>query len=70
LDREPDPFLGETVGGKRRESSHADAGIEAGLSVLAEVAPLPAAVIGGVVLGVSLLSFLAWKHFSGKPADR
>lgn len=64
MDRERDPFLGETVGGKRKDSAGADAGIEAGLGVLAEVAPLPVAVIGGVIVGVGLLTFLAWKTFA------
>lgn len=61
MDDRRDPFLGETVGRKRGDPAWTDAGIEAGFSVLSEVAPLPMAVIGGVIVGVGLLGFLAWK---------
>lgn len=73
MDRRPDPFLGETVGGKRKTSSAKDAGletgVEAGLNVLAEAAPVPVAVIGGLIVGVGLLGFIAWKAFQ-TPGDR
>ncbi len=56
-----DPFLGETVGKKRKASSVADASVEAGLDLAAEVAPLPFLVVSGVIAGAGLLGFLAWK---------
>ncbi|GEM_PF-2491343 len=56
-----DPFLGETVGKKPKDSSVADAGVEAGLGLAAEIAPLPFLVVSGVIAGAGLLGFLAWK---------
>lgn len=58
------------MGGKRRDSACADMGIEVGLGVLADVAPLPAAVIGGVILGVGLLGFLAWKACAASAREK
>lgn len=56
-----DPFLGETVGRKRKGSSGLDDGVAAGFEVLTEAAPAPVALVGALVVGVSLLGFLAWK---------
>jgi len=56
-----DPFLGETVGKKRKDSSGLDEGIAAGFEVLTDAAPAPVALVGALVVGVGLLGFLAWK---------
>jgi hypothetical protein len=51
--RKRDELLGDVVG------VGADVGVEAGFSALAEFPPV--AVVCGVVVGVGLLGFLAWK---------
>jgi hypothetical protein len=53
--RKRDDFLGEALGGG------VEAGIEAGFAALAEAPPV--AVVVGLVAGVGLLGFLAWKSF-------
>ncbi|WP_156400335.1 hypothetical protein [Caulobacter sp. Root655] len=65
MDRESDPFLGEEVGRKPVDFSGASSGIDVGINALAEAAPIPIAVIGGVIAGVGLLTLLAWKSFAG-----
>ena len=54
--RKRDEFLGNVV------EVGAEAGVDAGISALAEFPP--AAVVAGVIAGVGLLGFPAWKGFS------
>jgi hypothetical protein len=54
--RKRDEFLGDVVDGG------AEVRVEAGVSVLAEFPPV--AVACGVIAGVGLLGFLAWKSFA------
>lgn len=54
--RKRDAFLDEAVGGG------AEVGVEVGVSALAEFPPV--ALACGVVVGIGLLGFLAWKGFS------
>jgi hypothetical protein len=70
-------LLGAVVGRKRGwfsdDSRGVDAGLEVGLTGLAEAAPVPVAVISAVAVGAGLLGFLAWKgfaHLSGKKFRR
>lgn len=54
--RKRDDFLDEALGGG------VEVGVETGFAALAEAPPV--AVVVGVVAGVGLLGFLAWKSFA------
>jgi hypothetical protein len=51
--RESDPFLGEEVGRKRIDFPGARSGIDVGVKAVAEIAPVPIAVIGGVIASMA-----------------